>query len=319
MIKFYYDNPTGCDMNGVELWRFVGTKNGDKENGLSPTEMKHAVENDNFRLISASTDGMASRFKTWASALRIDKNLKVFWWLKSALKEHKFTELFKDSEMEVKTLPPDFDYILYSDGFLLILPEDELPIDFTNDKLFERRNGFYNTDTKQRIDWEFERIPQHLKEEYSKMFSIIKSQVRDDIILEVDNFSKQFDDKTISVHIRSGTGHPIEGIALEERRAFNLEETIKVMESYSNEYTFFVSTDEYVEQGEINILNTLREKFGDRIFYYKTDSLSLKGALIDLLLLSKNNIIIGTYFSSFTEVSWWLGGAKAKVIFPGWE
>ena len=26
MIKFYYDNPTGCDMNGVELWRFVGTK-----------------------------------------------------------------------------------------------------------------------------------------------------------------------------------------------------------------------------------------------------------------------------------------------------
>jgi len=53
--------------------------------------------------------------------------------------------------------------------------------------------------------------------------------------------------------------------------------------------------------------------------YYKTDSLSLRGALIDLLLLSKNNIIIGTYFSSFTEVSWWLGGAKAKVIFPGWE
>ena len=77
MIKFYYDNPTGCDMNGVELWRFVGTKNGDKKNGLSPTEMKHAVENDNFRLISASTDGMASRFKTWASSLRIDKNSKV--------------------------------------------------------------------------------------------------------------------------------------------------------------------------------------------------------------------------------------------------
>ena len=100
--------------------------------------------------------------------------------------------------MEVQTLPPDFDFILYSDGFLLILPEDELPMDFTNDKLFQRRNGFYNTDTKQRIDWEFDRIPSHLKEEYSKMFSIIKSQVRDDIILEVDNFSEKFNDKTIS-------------------------------------------------------------------------------------------------------------------------
>jgi len=319
MVKFYYDDPTGVDINGVELWRFVGTKNGDKQNGLSPTEMKDAINNDNFRLISASTDGMASRLKTWASALRIDPNLKVFWWLKSALKEHKFTELFKDSEMEVKTLPQDFDFILYSDGFLLVLPEDELPIDFTNDKLFKRRDGFYNTDTKQRIDWEYDRIPNHLKKEYLKMFSIIKSQIRDDIISKVDDFSKQFNDKTISVHIRSGTGHPIEGIAQEEKRAFNLDETLEVMESYSDEYTFFISTDEYVEQGNINILNTLREKFGNRIFYYEKDSLSVRGALVDLLLLSKNNIIIGTYFSSFTEVSWWLGGATAKVIFPGWE
>ena len=135
------------------------------------------------------------------------------------------------------------------------------------------------------------------KKKGHKFLIDIKSQIKDDIISKVDNFSEKFDDKTISVHIRSGTGHPIEGISLEERRAFNLEETIKVMESYSNEYTFFVSTDEYVEQGEINILNTLREKFGDSIFYYKTDSLSLKGALIDLLLLSKNNIISNDSFS----------------------
>ena len=319
MVKFYYDDPVGCDRNGVELWRYVGTKNGDKENRLSPKEMKDAITKDNFKLVVASTDGMASRLKTWASALRIDSNPKVFWWLKSALKEHKFTELFKDSEMEVQTLPPDFDFILYSEGFLLILPEDELPMDFTNDKLFQRRNGFYNTDTKQRIDWEFDRISSHLKEEYSKMFSIIESEIRDDIILEVDNFSNNFTDKTISVHIRSGTGHPIEGIAQEERRAFKLDETIKVMESYTDDYTFFVSTDEYIEQGNNNILSTLREKFGDRILYHKKDSLSVRGSLIDLLLLSKNKTIIGTYFSSFTEVSWWFGGATAKVIFPGWE
>lgn len=319
MVKFYYDDPVGCDRNGVELWRYGSTKNGNDDNGLSIKDIIKAVNEENFKLIVASTDGMASRLKTWASALRIDPNLKVFWWLKSALKEHKFTDLFKNGEMEVLILPPDFDFILYSDGFLLILPEDKLPIDFTDEKLYQRRNGFYNTDTKQRIDWEFDRIPIHLKEEYSKMFSIIKSQVRNDILLEVDNFSKNFTDKTISVHIRSGTGHPIEGIAHEERRAFKLDETIKVMESYTDDYTFFVSTDEYIEQGNNNILSTLREKFGDRILYHKKDSLSVRGSLIDLLLLSKNKIIIGTYFSSFTEVSWWFGGATAKVIFPGWE
>ena len=74
-----------------------------------------------------------------------------------------------------------------------------------------------------------------------------------------------------------------------------------------------------LKKGNNNILSTLREKFGDRILYHKKDSLSVRGSLIDLLLLSKNTTIIGTYFSSFTEVSWWLGGAKAKVIFPGWE
>ena len=319
MVKFYYDDPTGCDRNGVELWRFIGTKNGDKENRLSPVEMKDAITKDNFRLISVSTDGMASRLKTWASTLRIDSNPYVFWWLKSALNENKFSDLFTNTEMEVQTLPPNFDFILYSEGFLLILPEDELPVDFTDKKLYERRSGFYNTESKQRIDWEFDRIPSHLKEEYSKMFSIIESKIRDDILLEVDNFSNNFTDKTISVHIRSGTGHPIEGIAQEERRAFKLDETIKVMESYTDDYTFFVSTDEYIEQGNNNILSTLREKFGDRILYHKKDSLSVRGSLIDLLLLSKNKIIIGTYFSSFTEVSWWFGGATAKVIFPGWK
>ena len=320
MVKKYYDDPAGCDRNGEELWRYVSRKNGDDKNSkLSIENMIKAVNEENFKLIVASTDGLAGRLKTLASALRIDPNPKVFWWLKSALKEHKFTDLFKNGEMEVPILPPDFDFILYSDGFLLILPEDELPIDFTDKKLYQRRNGFYNTDTRQRIDWEFDRIPTYLKEEYSKMFSIIKSQVRNDILLEVDNFSNNFTDKTISVHIRSGTGHPIEGIVQEERRAFKLDETIKVMESYSDDYTFYVSTDEYVEQGSNNILSTLQEKFGDRIFYHKKDSLSVRGALIDLLLLSKNKTIIGTYFSSFTEVSWWFGGATAKVIFPGWK
>ena len=319
MVKFYYDDPVGCDRKGVELWRYVYTKNGDDKNGLSIEEIRIAVNEENFKLISASTDGLAGRLKTWASALRIDSNPYVYFHLKSALKENNFSGLFKNSEMEVPILPPDFDFILYNDGFLLVLPEDELPIDFTDEKLYQRRNKFYNTESKQRIDWEFDRIPSHLKEEYSKMFSIIKSKIRDDILLEVDNFSNNFTDKTISVHIRSGTGHPIEGIAQEERRAFKVDETIKVMESYSDDYTFFVSTDEYVERGNNNILSILREKFGDRILYHKKDSLSVRGSLIDLLLLSKNKIIIGTYFSSFTEVSWWFGGATAKVIFPGWE
>ena len=321
MVKKYYDDPAGCDRNGEELWRYVSRKNGDDKNSkLSIENMIKAVNEENFKLIVASTDGLSGRLKTWASALRINSNPYVFFHLKNVLKENKFTDLFKNGEMEVPILPPDFDFILYGGAAsLLILPTDNIEDDFPSLKLQKDKikHGFYQDE--QKIDWEFERIPNSIRKEYVNMFSIIKSQVRDDILIEVDSFSNNFTDKTISVHVRSGTGFTIQCAGPPEAYLFKLDETIKVMESYSDDYTFFVSTDESVEQGSDDILSTLQEKFGNRILYHKNDSSSVRGALIDLLLLSKNKIIIGTYLSTFTEVSWWFGGATAKVIFPGWE
>jgi len=321
MEKFYYDDPAGCYREGKELWRYVFSKNGDRLLKIHNIEdIIKFVNEENFRLISISTDGLGSRLKSWASVLRIDTNLKIFWHLDHPLKENNFSGLFKNSEMEVPILPPDFDFILYGGAAsLLILPTDNIEDDFPSLKLQKDKikHGFYQDE--QKIDWEFERIPNSIRKEYVNMFSIIKSQVRDDILIEVDSFSNNFTDKTISVHVRSGTGFTIQCAGPPEAYLFKLDETIKVMESYSDDYTFFVSTDESVEQGSDDILSTLQEKFGNRILYHKNDSSSVRGALIDLLLLSKNKIIIGTYLSTFTEVSWWFGGATAKVIFPGWE
>ena len=35
--------------------------------------------------------------------------------------------------------------------------------------------------------------------------------------------------------------------------------------------------------------------------------------LIELYLLSKNKILIGSHFSTFSEVSWWLAGCPQNV------
>ena len=35
--------------------------------------------------------------------------------------------------------------------------------------------------------------------------------------------------------------------------------------------------------------------------------------LIELYLLSKNKIIIGSHFSTYTEVAWWLGGCTENI------
>ena len=66
-----------------------------------------------------------------------------------------------------------------------------------------------------------------------------------------------------------------------------------------------------------------KELYKDRVLIYnrETDiktsrgnSFGIQEDFIEMLLLSKNNYIIGTYLSTFTEVAWWLGDAKAKVV-----
>ena len=37
---------------------------------------------------------------------------------------------------------------------------------------------------------------------------------------------------------------------------------------------------------------------------------------IDNLLLSKCSIIIGTWGSTFSEIAWWFGKCKSKVVIP---
>jgi len=37
-------------------------------------------------------------------------------------------------------------------------------------------------------------------------------------------------------------------------------------------------------------------------------------AYIDMLCLAKTTMIIGSYVSTFTECSWWLGGAKQHIV-----
>ena len=46
----------------------------------------------------------------------------------------------------------------------------------------------------------------------------------------------------------------------------------------------------------------------------RLNSFGIKEDFIEMLLLSKNSHIIGTYLSTYTEVAWWFGGATAKVV-----
>jgi hypothetical protein len=84
---------------------------------------------------------------------------------------------------------------------------------------------------------------------------------------------------------------------------------------------FFVATD------SAEVLTQLKEVFGDRIIskeignaerhvsISKTKQVYVD-CITDMLILAKCKSLIGTYMSTFTEVAWWLGGAKQEVEIP---
>lgn len=92
---------------------------------------------------------------------------------------------------------------------------------------------------------------------------------------------------------------------------------IEAMEQYIREDStvkFFLSTDDQLEE------KTLIDHFGNRIITYTKRSLSrnsqegIEDALIDLYSLARCKKIIGSYFSSFSDVAAWWGNIDKIII-----
>ena len=73
---------------------------------------------------------------------------------------------------------------------------------------------------------------------------------------------------------------------------------------------FFVASDNQ------KYINKLIEIFGNKIiFFNKKENLTQKEIdFIDILLLSKNNILIGTYNSTFTKSAWIFNKFQSKLF-----
>ena len=123
---------------------------------------------------------------------------------------------------------------------------------------------------------------------------------------------KNFDKNTVSVHIRSWADD-------DERKTnfHRLEKFIDETRKFDDKTKFYLTSDSE------DVKLRFKELYKDRVLIYnrKTDiktsrgnSFGIQEDFIEMLLLSKNDHIIGTYLSTFTEVAWWLGGAKAKVV-----
>ena len=245
--------------------------------------------------------------KAMASVIRLSDNPKVFWQKVNGILNCGFTDLFENNDLEILD-PPSTRIKYYNSWRLAVLPKDNLPKGFSIVQTLCPDKFSFTDPNGRNIDLEYHRIPEKIKKEYSIIFKSLKPIKS--LRKEIENFSSFFDEKTVSVHIRSWDDYEI------RRELYDIESFKEEMNKHPEESNFFLAADsqEVVEQ--------LRECYGDRILTYarKSDLSSsrsnvqgMRDDLVELYLLSKNNSIIGTHMSTFTEVAWWLGACKAEV------
>jgi len=266
-------------------------------------------------IISSNEGGLSNRLKCIASCIRMADfnldNVKTKWRVISNYKKDKhilncnYTNIIKNpkeyNNQQIK--------IEYTPERLFIKKEDNIPKNFSK---FESNCKKIFKKTPMGIDFEFKRIPDNIKMEYIKAFS--KIELCDHLQEKIEKFSKKFTNKTVSVHIRSWN-RPNE----ETRRSLHFKtKFICEMDKFSNDYNFFLTSD---SQKVINYF-TQKSKLKDRIIIYpriynlnksRDTSDGITEDLIELYLLSKNNYLIGSHFSTYTEVAWWLGKCSSNL------
>lgn len=246
-------------------------------------------------------NGLANRFKNIFSAHRLFKkeDIEVFWYTDFVFKYAKLNEYFPDL-VETETVAGKE----YRQGWRLVTLPEDVPQGFSNkNELYNKFFGHYPHPiirNGKAIDFEFERIPENVKEEYRKIIGSIR--IADHILEAADSFaSKNFDDETVSVHIRA-----FKDSADHQRMFFSSERICEKMDKYPDS-KFFVTTD------SPEVIPQLKELYGDNRIITREQNNPMFDGFIDMLSVSKNNTIIGSPWSTFSEMAWWFGGAKAKM------
>lgn len=219
------------------------------------------------------------------------------------------------------------DYLYYdmtriSDRFM-IHDSDNIPTNFNtfNSKCNKK---FVAQDKHGRdIDFMYNKIPKSMIDVYKPYFQRLK--LIPELEQKVSDFAiENFDEYTISVHIRSWNRNGEKG---RHDYLFDIAKFEKAMEekmeehfnqNYPGNCKFFLTTDSQ----EVKDYFTKESQYKDSIITYPREtnlntSRDFKEGVqedaIELFLLGKNNALIGSHFSTYSEVAWWLAGCPTDV------
>jgi len=162
------------------------------------------------------------------------------------------------------------------------------------------------------IDFEYYHIPRRLMEEVSSVFRSL--EFTDVVNTRVSELTKDWNNNVIAVHVRSWSDHP-----LRRRKLFDLDAFFKRIDRRRSSLKVFLATD------SSPVLAAFQERYGDRLLhnelskhseshvaFNKSDEAIIR-AFVDMICLSKAEILIGTYLSTFTECAWWFGACRQHI------
>lgn len=271
-------------------------------------------------ITATNKGGLANRIKCICSCMRYANkhkiNYRVYWEILDDYNNSihilncPFNQLFSN-KIEANKV----EGINYGHHCMIIFDDDDLPPNF-NTFSSKCSKPFTKSDPLNRnIDFMYNDIPNAIKVEYINYFK--KLQPITDLQSKIDEFyNDNFDERTVSVHIRSWNRN-----GEQQRRdgLYDLNKFEHVMDIHNKDVKFYLATD----SSDVQKYFLEQSRFRNRIITYsRTTTLdtsrdysdSIQEDLIELYLLSKNKTIIGSHNSTYTEAAWWLGGCTDDIV-----
>jgi hypothetical protein len=276
---------------------------------------------DKREIILIPTSGLANRLRIMAASIKLaresDKKLSIYWDNNVGLRAE-FNDLFEDiKEIPVRSIPLKYKIWIkmspYSSKlmglnhwYLRLFNFDFIFLDRMAELVWHNKLNLQREvdSAKKVLICSGQEINYFNLEDY-KLFvpkAVLKSKI--------DTISRQFTAHTIGVHIR-GTDNEI------SKKHSPLSVFIEKMKdeiSWNSEVIFFVATDDEKYQNE------LLKKFGcEKILFHdkvfgRSVTQGIKDAVVDLFCLSRTSKILGSYFSSFSQIAGRLGNIPVEVL-----
>ena len=263
--------------------------------------VKRRIVGEPKLIVVATKGGLGNKLKALVSAVRLSDSVAATY--------PTFGALFENEIPVVETIPAKCR--VFSGWRFVLTPDDRLPDDFASVAIADPVHGL-SISLGKSIDLEYGRIPADLREAFLAAFAKLK--VRREIEMSVARVSDDWPRDTIAVHVRSW-----EESDFRRNTLFDLERFFHAVDE-RGPVPIFLSSDATA------VIDDFRRRYGSRVMTasdesahlshsaYGEDDEILVRAFVDMLCLSRTDVLIGSYLSTFTECAWWLGGCRQEVV-----